>query len=105
MPFRPEFVFRVAGLNFHSTSYDWLVISGPWAQYKGHGTVNGVAGYSFMLTAVEGDLPGGGEQDKLRMKIWVTLTGQIVYDNQLGDDDLDDPTTVVGGGSIVIRKG
>jgi len=100
-----EFAFKVADFSFHSTSYDWLVCSGPKCQFKGHGTVNGVGGYSFLLSAIDGDLPGGGGQDKLRMKIWVTLTGQIVYDNQMGADDFADPTTVIGGGSIVIHKG
>lgn len=100
-----EFQFQVADLSFHSASYDWLVCSGPKCQFKGHGTVNGVSGYSFLLTAIDGDLPGGGGQDKLRMKIWVTLTGEIVYDNQMGADDFADPTTAIGGGSIVIHKG
>ena len=99
-----EFQFQVADLNFHSTSYDWLVCGGPKCQFKGHGTINGVGGYSFLLTAIDGQLPGGGGQDKLRMKIWVTLTGQVVYDNQVGADDFTDPTTVIGGGSIVIHK-
>jgi len=100
-----EFQFKAGDLNFHSSSYDWLVCGGPKCKFKGGGTINGVAGYSFMLTAIDGQLPGGGGEDKIRMKIWVTLTGQVVYDNQLGDDDFADPTTVLGGGSIVIHKG
>jgi len=67
--------------------------------------VQGAGGYSFLLTAIDGQLPGGGGQDKLRMKIWITMTGQIVYDSQMGADDNADPTTVIGGGSIVIHKG
>src|SRR5665647_1655342 len=35
-----EFQFKVANLNFKSTSYDWLVIAGAKAQYKGTGTIN-----------------------------------------------------------------
>ena len=38
------------------------------------------------------------------MKIWDLATGDIVYDNQMGADDNGDPTTVIGGGSIVIHK-
>ena len=37
-----EFQFQVADFNFHSTSYDWLVVAGNKAQYKGEGTVNDV---------------------------------------------------------------
>ena len=30
-----EFQFRVADLNFHSDIYQWLVVAGARAQYKG----------------------------------------------------------------------
>src|SRR5439155_25276535 len=32
-----QFNFTVANVNFHSTSYDWLVVAGAKAQYKGSG--------------------------------------------------------------------
>lgn len=96
-----QFQFRVANLNFKSTSYDWLVISGARAQYKGVGTINGVGGYGFILTATDGDAAGGGGVDRFRIKIW-SAAGTI-YDNQLGGGDNDDPTTALGGGSIVIH--
>ena len=41
-----EFQFKAGDLNFHSTAYEWLVIAGAKAQYKGIGTVNGNAGRS-----------------------------------------------------------
>jgi len=91
--------------NCRCTSHDWLVCGGPKCQFKGHGTVNGVGGYSFLLSAIDGQLPGGGGQDKLRMKIWIPLTEQVVYDNQWGSDEFADRTTVIGGGSIAIHKG
>ena len=31
-----EFQFQVGNLTFHSESYQWLVINGARAQYKGH---------------------------------------------------------------------
>jgi hypothetical protein len=93
-----EFQFKVADLNFKSTSYDWLVIAGSKAQYKGTGTINGTGEYKFMLTAID------GTPDKFRIKIWDTTTGGIVYDNMHGLADSADPTTVLGGGSIVIHK-
>jgi len=67
--------------------------------------VNGHGGYGFLLSAIDGQLNGGGGTDKFRMKIWDKDTGFLVYDNQLGADDYADPTTVIGGGSIVIHKG
>ncbi|HEY6948784.1 MAG TPA: hypothetical protein VI297_08210, partial [Gemmatimonadales bacterium] len=92
-----EFQFQTAGLNFKSTSYDWLVISGSKAQYKGSGTINGAGSYGFILTAID------GSPDKFRIKI-TTAGGGLVYDNQLNAPDTADPTTALGGGSIVIHK-
>ena len=58
-----------------------------------------------MLTAIDGDLPGGGGDDKLRIKIWDVVDDELViYDNQPGDDDQADLQTVVQQGSIVIHK-
>jgi len=100
-----EFQFKVGNLNFHSTAYEWLVISGPNAQYKGTGTVNGVAGYDFMLTARDAELDGAGSNsDKFRMKIIHHATDAVVYDNQFGTPDTSAATTALGGGSIVIHQ-
>jgi hypothetical protein len=99
-----QFRFQAADLNFHSTSYQWLVIAHHKAMYKGDGEINGQSGYGFMISAVDGEIPGGGGSDKFRIKIWDLVTETIVYDNQIGDDDDADPTTVIGGGSIVIHN-
>jgi hypothetical protein len=105
-----EFKFQTANLNFHSDNYEWLVVSGARAMFKGTGTINGEGEYNFILTAVDGDIQGGGGADKFRIKIWVEdeVTGEetIVYDNMLGAEDDGDlgPTTDLGGGSIVIHK-
>ena len=94
-----EFQFQAGNLNFHSSDYQWLVVAGTKAQYKGTGTVNGASGYSFMLTATD------GSPDRLRMKIWKTSDSTIVYDNQIGSSDTSNPTTAISGGQIVIHKG
>ncbi|MGH9838880.1 MAG: PKD domain-containing protein [Blastocatellia bacterium] len=99
-----EFQFKSGNLNFSSTSYEWMVISGgKKAQYKGFGKINNSGNYRFMLTAIDGDKPGGGGQDKFRIRIW-SDGGGLVYDNQMNDPDSNDPTTVLGGGSIVIHN-
>jgi hypothetical protein len=97
-----QFVFHGAKMNFQSTSYEWLVVAGARAQYKGAGVVNGVPGYSFLLTAIDGALPGGGGSDRLRVKIWGD--NGVLYDNQLNAPDSADPSTALGGGSIIIHK-
>lgn len=99
-----EFQFKAGDLNFHSSSYQWLVVAGAKAQYKGIGTINGASGFGFLLTAIDGQLNGGGGVDKFRIKIWTTSTGEIVYDNQSGSGDDAAPTTAIAGGSIVIHR-
>jgi len=100
-----EFQFKVADLNFHSKAYEWLVVAGSRAQFKGYGTVNGAGDFGFLLTAIDGHLNGGGGTDAFRIKIWDRATGTVVYDNQLGADEFGDVATAIGGGSIVIHKG
>jgi uncharacterized delta-60 repeat protein len=98
-----QFHFNVGNLNFQSTSYEWMVISGGRkAQYKGIGTINGSDSYNFMLTAIDGDQPNGDGKDKFRIRIWSESNG-LIYDNQLNAPDSDDPTTVLGGGNVVIH--
>lgn len=87
--------------NFRSTRYDWLVVAGARAQYKGGGTVNGEGDYGFPLTAIDGQMSGGGGTDRFRLKVWDKTSGGIVYDNQIGANDSADPSTALSGGSIV----
>ncbi|HET6681463.1 MAG TPA: right-handed parallel beta-helix repeat-containing protein [Gemmatimonadaceae bacterium] len=98
-----SFQFKAAGLDFMSTSYDWLLISGARAQYQGSGTINGVGDYRFILTATDGEINGGGGIDRFRIRIWDS-TNAIIYDNQAGDSDTADPVTAIGGGNIMIHK-
>jgi hypothetical protein len=76
-------------------------LAGPPAQYY-HFQINGQPGYTFMLTAVDGNLLGGTSPDLFRLKIWGS--GGVIYDNNIGADDNSDPTTALGGGSIIIHK-
>jgi len=98
------FRFQAADLTFDGTSYDWLRVAGPKALMKGSGTLNDQPGYSFLISAVDGQIRGGGGIDKFRIKIWITATNVVVYDNQIGVDDNADPTTTLGGGQISIKK-
>jgi hypothetical protein len=57
------------------------------------------------VSAIDGQINGGGGVDKFRIKIWNKATDQIVYDNNLnnsGDDG--DPEMALGGGSVVIHS-
>jgi len=99
-----EFQFKAGNLNFHSASYEWLVVAGARAQYKGVGTINGAGGYGFLLTAIDGQQQGsGGGSDRFRVKIWDRATSVVVYDNQYGEAEDSDATTALGGGSVVVH--
>jgi hypothetical protein len=104
-----EFQFRVADLNFHSDTYDWLVVAGSKAQFKGIGTINGTGEYKFILTAIDADINENDAHtvDKFRIKIWYEDEfGDeiVVYDNQPGEADDSEAATEIGGGSIKIHK-
>jgi PKD repeat protein len=100
-----EFHFKVADLNFHSDSYDWLVIAGHKAIYKGTGTIDGDGDYGFMLSAIDEKLTPRTDVDMFRIKIWDKDDGDaVVYDNNIGNDDDADLTTEIAGGQIVIHK-
>jgi hypothetical protein len=91
-----EFQFHAADLNFHSSSYEWLVVTGSdYARFKGVGTINGEGEYKFMLWA------GDGEPDTFRIRIWeedeISGDETTIYDNGF-DQEISD-------GSIVIHKG
>jgi hypothetical protein len=92
-----EFQFHAAGLNFHSSSYDWLVVTGSdFAKFKGVGTINGEGEYKFMLWA--GDGTGTDGADTFRIRIWTEDEFGVetdVYDNGMDQD--------IGGGSIVVH--
>nr|WP_290427025.1 HYR domain-containing protein [Algoriphagus limi] len=100
-----EFQFKNGDLNFNSSSHEdmSLVIAGAKGIYKGTGKINGVEGYSFMVSAIDGALKESTESDKFRIKIWETISGNTVYDNQLGSSDFTDASTEISGGNIVIH--
>ena len=96
-----EFQFKAGELNFHSSSYDWLIVTGSnYARFKGLGTINGELApngqeYKFMLWA--GDGTGDEGADTFRIKIWYEEGGSefLIYDNGM-DQAID-------GGSIVVH--
>ena len=100
-----QFQFQAANFHFKATAYQWLVVAGAKAQYKGNGQVNGAGDFGFLLTVVDGELPGGGGADKFRLKVWDIATSTIVYDNVLGapdDMDIANPLAIASG-SVVIH--
>jgi fibronectin-binding autotransporter adhesin len=99
-----QFNFNASGMNFKSESYQWLVVAGARAQFKGTGRINGSGNFGFLLSAIDGQVNGGGGTDKFRIKIWDIASGNVVYDNNRGRAEGDAPTTALGGGSIVVHR-
>jgi predicted extracellular nuclease len=80
------------GLNFSSTSYDWLVVSGNRATYSGSGTLNGTGGYGFLVSVLDGGQPGVGK-DRIRVVIW-----------ELGGDNVFDQSGNLTSGNLTVRR-
>jgi DNA/RNA endonuclease G (NUC1) len=82
--------FEVAGFTFNSTTYQWLVVSGSTATYRGTGTVNGTGNYGFVFTVTDAAV------DTFWIRIWDLTTGAIVYDTPRNQP--------LGGGNITVHK-
>jgi hypothetical protein len=94
-----QFRFKAGGFNFHSTSYDWLVVTGSdYAMFKGKGRINGDPDsngndYMFQIWAGDESDAGSGEDT---FRLMITGSSGIVYDN--GSDQ------ILGGGNIQIHQ-
>ena len=97
--------FSTPGLEFLSSSYEWLVVAGANVQVRGTGAVNGAGGYAFILSATDGDVAGNGI-DRFRIRIWNATTGVVFYDNVPGaSDDIDTASPQqLGGGNITVHS-
>jgi len=97
-----QFEFKSANIEFNAINFDYLIISGARAQFRGSGKIIGdQSGYAFIMTVIDGALDGTGV-DKVRMKIFNKNTGAIIYDNQPGSSDAANPSIAVGLNSSVV---
>ncbi|HEV8285639.1 MAG TPA: T9SS type A sorting domain-containing protein [Chitinophagaceae bacterium] len=103
-----EFDFDAGDFQFNALNFDYLVVDGAKAQFKGSGKIsdnNGTiqSGINFIMTVIDGKL-AGGVVDKIHMKIYNKNTGQIYYDNQPNaTSDADDPTTTADGDITIVN--
>ncbi len=93
--------FMLGDFQFSALNYDARELAGAKTTFKGFGKVNDSAGYKYVLTVIDGQAPGGGGVDKFRIKIWNEKTGEVVFDNQMGDADDAEPMTPVGDGKSI----
>jgi hypothetical protein len=97
-----QFEFKLGDFEYNALNFDYLVIQGAKAQFKGTGKIiGGQSGVGFTMTVIDGALDGTGI-DKVRMKIYNKNNGKIIYDNQPGASDVASPVEVVGSNSTVV---
>ena len=85
------------GRSMASTALRWLVTVGSKAEIAGDATVNGAAGYTFLVTV--------SEANAYRLKLTRTSDGTVAYDNVPGSsDDIDlAAPQPMGGGNITLH--
>ncbi len=93
-----EFQFQSGNINFHATSYEWLMVTTGKATFRGNGRVNNQGDYKFIVTI------GDGTPDTFRIKIWDAATNAVLYDTQPGAADTATATKAINSGSIIIHK-
>lgn len=94
--------FKIGAFEFNALNFDYLSVSGAWAQFKGSGKIiGGQSGINFIMTVIDGDLDGSGV-DKIRIKIYNKNTGEVYYDNLTGAGDTAIPITTVGTNSTIV---
>jgi PKD repeat protein len=86
------------GKSFLSTTTQRLDVVKNRITMEGTGSLNGRKGYEFMLTAHAGD-----RGDLLRLRIWESSTGRVVFDSQPDAPDDADPSSKVNGSIRIIR--
>ena len=91
--------FKAGDLEFNALNFEYLVVKGAKAQFKGLGKIiGGQSGIGFIMTVIDGQRDGSGV-DKIRMKIYDK--NNVYYDTQPGASDSADPITAVGNGSTI----
>jgi len=92
--------FPTGNINFTSTSYEWLVVNGSKAIFKADGTLNGTAGYTVLVSAI--DTGNGNPSGLVRFQI-KDSSSNVFYDTQPGAGDNEDPTISVTKGQIAVH--
>ncbi len=94
-----EFKLNGVGLDFRSTSLDWMVVGEHSAQVRGRGKVNGGGDYAFAVIAIDGQ-----STDAVRVRIWNRVSGVVLYDNRPGESLDDSTVTALGGGNVQLHS-
>ncbi len=91
-----------AGLSLRSTSCSAVTVRGNLAQIRGMAAIGNEGGYCFLVSALDNG-PGSDAQDEMRVRVWESASGRIVYDNQPGAADTDRPLPKLQAGDVLIN--
>jgi TolB protein len=101
---RAAFSFNYGNLDFQSTSFNQIIVSGNTAKVSGTGMVNGSGEYKFFICVVDEKSTGRNRvADKYRLRIVDTATQEVVYDNQMGDSEEAKATYPITNGKILVK--
>lgn len=116
----PTGSFRIEGnpaANLTAASFDYLVVEGSTATFQGTGSLTDGTPVTFLLRGIDhahsasqaggrttAGPPGQTDKDEVRIKVWNTATGAVLYDSQPGAAPLATPIEKIrsGGFSIVV---
>ncbi|MEX0597584.1 MAG: hypothetical protein WD512_13920, partial [Candidatus Paceibacterota bacterium] len=98
------FRFSNSDIDFQSTSYSQIIVSGNMAKVSGTGTFSGSGAYEFFISVVDEKSTGRNRvADKYRLQIVDSATQVVVYDNQMGDSVDVKATQPITNGNILVK--
>ncbi len=102
---RASYRFNNGNIDFQSTSFNQIIVSGNTAKVSGSGTINGSGEYKFYISVVDEKSTGKNrEADKYRIRLVDSATQEVVYDNQMGDSKDAKATHPITNGNILVKS-
>jgi hypothetical protein len=104
------FRFYKSRFCFLNTSYDSMAIQGNGAVIYGQGKINGRGNYGFFISVIDAEATGSKcyvsqkSDDKIRIKVWDITSGDVLYDNEMGEEDTAPPGITLKYGNIKIQE-
>jgi hypothetical protein len=84
------------------STFEWLVVQGPIATFRGTGTLVSGAAVGFQVTARDGKV-AGDKIDRVRIRIWNRETDAVLFDTEPGAPDLAAPAVALQGGNVTLH--
>jgi PKD repeat protein len=95
-----SFSFPTGNISFTSTSYQWLTVNGDKATFKADGTLNGLPGYTVLVSVIDQSATNNDGLIRVQIK---DSNNNVVYDTDPGAGDTADPITTVTKGKIAVH--